>query len=257
MISLLNKFDDGYVINEEKDVLDIVSFYLKSNDLTEYLKDTSFDNESVYLAYYNIKEKTIILNNEKIREYCHKNVERLKQDYHISDEYYTYYLNFYYMEVLFHELTHAIQKKNYEHAKENSLCVYLYDLCRLLECSDLSFYNQNHDLLPLEIDATNNGYLKSYQLMTYTKLPGKETMLMHLEYLKKLLSNYRKINSFKVLAPLDKLHVKNPIVDIEEIYKLMDQEKTSKIDRLNYGLDISPKEFDSIEKEKRKILLRR
>lgn len=256
MITLLNKFDDKYIIKEE-DVLEIVSFYLKSNSLTDYLKDIKFDNQSINLAFYNLENNSIVLNSERIWKYCYKKADKIKQEFHISNEYYTYFLNFYYMEVLFHELTHANQKHNYEHAKKDSLYVYLYDLCRLLEYSDYAFYNQNHNLLPTEIEANNNGFLKSYQLMTYTKLPGKETMLMHLEYLRSLLANYRKINNFKVLAPLDKLHVKNPIVDIEEIYKLMDKEKISKIERLNYGLDISPKEFDSIEKEKQKILLRR
>ena len=256
MISLLNKFDDKYIIKED-DVFEIVSFFLKSNDLSNFLKDINFDDHANYLAYYDTSNNSILLNNEKIWKYSIKNADKLKLDYHISDEYYSYFLNFYYISVLFHELTHAIQNKKYDKAKQNSLYAYIYELCRLLQYSDLSFYNKNHDLLPLEIEANNNGYLKAYQLMTYTKLPGKEASLMHLEYLKSLLSNYRRLNNYKVLAPMDKLHVKNPVIDIEEIYNLMDNERLSKIERLNYGLDITPKEYDSIDKEKQKRLLRR
>lgn len=255
MISLLNKFDDKYIIKEE-DVLEIISFYLKSNDLSDFLKDVNFDNQANYLAYYDASNNTILLNNERIWRYSIKNTDKLKLDYHISDEYYSYFLNFYYISVLFHELTHAVQKLKYNDSKSNSLYKYLYELCCLLQYSDLSFYNKNHDLLPLEIEANNNGYFKAYQLMTYTKLPRKEASLMHLKYLKSLLSNYRRINNYKVLAPMDKLHVKNPVIDIEEIYHLMNKEKLSKIERLNYGLDITPKEYNSIEKEKEKILLK-
>ena len=256
MISLLNKIDDNYIIME-KDILEIVSYYLTSNSLTDYLKDIIFDDKSSHLAYYDPSDNTILLNNEKIWKYCYKNADRVKTDYHIDDKYYNYFLNFYYFSVLFHELTHAKQKMNYCMEKSDSLYVYLYDLCKLLQCTNIAFYNKNHDLLPLEIDATNNGYFKAYQLMTYSSLPSKETQLMHLEYLKSLLSNYRRLNKYKVITPLDKLYSKNPIIDIEEIYKLIDSENVSKIGRLNFGLDITPKEYDSIKKETQKILLRR
>lgn len=256
MISLLNKFDDNYVINE-KDVLEIASYYLTSNSLTDYLKDIIFDDKSTHLVYYNPIDNTILLNNERIWKYCYKNADRVKNDYRINDRYYNYFLNFYYFSVIFHELTHALQKMNYEKAKSDSLYAYLYDLCKLLQYTNIAFYNKNHDLLPLEIDATNNGFFKAYQLMTYTNLPSRDAQIMHLEYLKSLLNNYRRLNKYKVITPLDKLYSKNPIIDIEEIYKLMDQEKISKMQRLNFGLDITPKEYDSINKEKMKILLRR
>ena len=48
-------------------------------------------------------------------------------------------------------------------------------------------YTRCHDLFPMEIEANNEGLFKAYQLMTYTKLPGKETQLMHLDYLSNLL----------------------------------------------------------------------
>ena len=256
MITLLNKFDDKYIIKEE-DVLEIVSFYLRSNNLDNYLKNTIFDDNENFLASFDTKNNIIIINNERVWKFCYKNSDNALEKYHFNEEYYSYFLNFYYISVLFHEMTHAKQKMEYENNLNSDLYNYLYELCRMLEYSDLSFYNKNHDLLPLEIEANNNGYLKAYQLMTYTKLPGKEASLMHLEYLKSLLSNYRRLNNYKVLAPMDKLHVKNPVIDIEKIYNLMDNERLSKMDRLNYGLDITPKEYDSIEKEKQKILLRR
>ena len=205
MISLLNKFDDKYLIKED-DVLEIAMFFLKNYNLDNFLKDINFDNQSKYLAYYNLYDNNITINNERLWKYCEKNADRVKIDYHISDEYYSYFLNFYYISSIFHELTHAIQKKKYDKANTNGLYAYIYDLCRLLEYTDLSFYNANHDLFPLEIDATNNGYLKAYQLMTYTKLPGRETQIMHLEYLKSLLSNYKKLSDFKVITPLSLLN---------------------------------------------------
>ena len=256
MITLLNKFDDKYIIKEE-DVLEIVSFYLRSNNLDNYLKDTIFDDKENFLASFDTKNNIIIINNERVWKFCYKNSDNALEKYHFNEEYYSYFLNFYYISVLFHEMTHAKQKMEYENNLNSDLYNYLYELCRILEYSDLSFYNKNHDLFPMEIEATNNGLLKAYQIMSYTKLPNKENEIMHLEYLESLLNNYKRINNYRVLTPMDKLHQKNMFIDMNEINNLLDKEKLSKIKRLNLGLDITPKEYDSIEKEKEKILLRR
>ena len=255
MISLLNKFDDNYVI-KDGDILEIVSFYLRSNGLDNYLKDIKYCTNDKFLAYYNTQSNEIELNNEKIWEYCYKSTYGLIKKYNIDEKYHTYFLNFYYISVLFHELTHAMQKQKYESMDSNSLYVYLYDLCRMIGYTDFSFYNKNHGLLPMEIEANNEGLFKAYQLMTYTKLPGREAQLMHLEYLSSLLTNYKKHNN-RIISPVERLCKKVNYIEKSELNELLEKTRLSKMQRFNYGLNITTKEYDSLDKEKQKILLRR
>ena len=255
MISLLNKFDDNYII-EEKDVLQIVDYYLKNNSLDNYLKDVIFVKDSHYIAGYSVSDNVMKLNNEKMWQSCHRKTDKIDKMFDIGN-YKSYFLNFYYISIIFHELTHAVQKNKYDSfINTNNLFSYLYELCSMIEYSGMMTFNNDYNLLPMEIEANNVGLLKSYQLMTYTKLPSRETQLMYSQYLSSLLSNYKKINDKEVSAPINKLHKKINEIDMEMINSLIEQERLSKVQRLNYGLDISSKVYDSIDKEKQKILLK-
>ena len=256
MITLLNKFDDKYVIKED-DVLQIVLYYLKENNLDSILSDVKFDDDFKYMASYDLRNNKVILNNEKMWKYCYLKTDKVINDFKINSDYYTYFLNFYYIAIIFHELTHVLQKYNYEKTlSNNKLYVYLYELCRFLEYGDIASYNKNNNLFPMEIEANNEGLLKAYKLMSYTKLPTKENKIMYLEYLRKVLSNYKKINKFRVLTPLDKLANKDSRINLNEISELVDEVNLNRISRLNYGLDITSREYDIVNKEKQKILLR-
>ena len=92
--------------------------------------------------------------------------------------------------------------------------------------------------------------------MNYTKLPSKEAKVMQLQYLFSLMMNYQKQNNFRVIAPIEKLAEKNPNVNLYEIYDIARQINLSKIERMNLGLPINSKEFDGLEKEKHKLLIK-
>ena len=260
MITLLNKFDDRYVIREQ-DIIEIAWSYIKANNLEGYLSDIKFDNDSKRLGKYNIKTKEIIFNDEKIIRLGYNLFDKLHKNYQIGEDYYAYFLNFYYLYIIYHELTHVSQRAKYEMSlgKENNIFNYLYEMCSILHDSDISFYKkkENHDLFPMEIDANNNGYLIAYNLMNYTKLPGKEAQVMHLQYLFSLMFNYEKENTFRITAPIEKLAEKKDYVNLYEIYDIARQTNLSKIERMNLGLPITPKEYDGLEKERVKILLKK
>ena len=258
MITLLNKFDDGYIIGE-KDVLEIVSHYIEEDNLEEFIKDVSFDNNYEGMGAYKHKANIIILNNENILKFCYCIWDKLMKLYNIDEKYCTYFINFYYLYVLFHEIEHAKQNKKYESLDDKSvLYAFLYGLCSRLEGNN-QFYDKNHDLFPTEIEADNNGLLKSYNLLSYTKLPVRETKVLYLQYLVSLQSNYERINRYRVLTPIEKLYndikIDNNIkvIDMNLILKLLDKSKLSKIERFNLGVCITPKEFDSISRERIKI----
>ena len=259
MITLLNKFDDRYIIKEQ-DIEEIGWAYIKSNNLDGYLKDIIFDNDSKRLGKYNIRTKEIVFNDEKVIRLGYRLFDKLREKHQIGDDYYAYFLNFYYLYILYHELTHVKRRAEYEMTlgKENNIFNYLYELCAKLHDNDIWFYKNktNHDLFPMEIDANNNGYLIAYNLMNYTKLPGKEVKVMYLQYLFSLMMNYEKISDSKISAPIEKLAEKNPNVNLYEIYDIARQTNLSKIERMNLGLPITVKEYESLIKEKQKTLIK-
>lgn len=256
MISLLNKFDDQYVIREE-DVLELVLFYLRSKGLKNFINDVKCNSVEDYLASYNVLNNEININNENAWNYCYKKTDKLFQKYSIDDQYYTYYLNFYYLSIVFHEVVHAIQQKNYTEAKSSDdIYTYLYELCNILEFTNIPLYSKKHDLFPTEIEANNKGILEAYQLMNHTKLPHRECRIMYLQYLSSLLANYQRIDKYNILTPFDRLCKNNSEIDKKEVYELAIKAKLPKIERLNLGLDISTKEYNDLTKEKVKILIK-
>ena len=55
MITLLNKFDENYLIHEE-DVLKITMHFIKDNNLELFLNDLVFDDSVDVLAAYNVNK---------------------------------------------------------------------------------------------------------------------------------------------------------------------------------------------------------
>ena len=254
MITLLNKFDDKYIISK-KDILGIALSYIELNGLENYFKDISFSSDSKFMGYYNIKTNEIVLNDDKIMKFCYRLYDKLNKFNAIDEDYYSYFINFYYLYIIYHELTHVNQKAKYENGiNDNNLFNYLYETCFKIREEDKSLYNKYHELFPMEIEANNNGFLTAYNLMQYTKLPGKECKMMHFQYLTTLLINYEKVSDDRILTPIEKLTLETNCIDLDKVYELLNNENISKIGRLNYGLPISEREYDTIQKEKQKIL---
>ncbi len=254
MITLLNKFDDKYIISE-KDILGIVLSYIELNGLDNYFKDIVFSSNSKFMGYYNTKTNEVVLNDDKIMKFCYRLYDRLVKTCKVDEEYYTYFINFYYLYIIYHELTHVSQKAKYEkEINDNSLFNYLYEVCFKIREENNSLYGKYHNLFPMEIDANNNGFLTAYNLMQYTKLPGKECKIMHSQYLNSTSLNYEKVSDNRILTPIEKLAMETKCIDLDKVYELLENEKLSKLTRLNLGLPITEKEYDNIEKEKVKLL---
>ncbi len=256
MITLLNKFDDEYKINE-KDILDIAWSYIKENRLEDILKDVKFDPTSIYLGFYNDKSNTIVFNDERIQIKVKELYNELLTRYQIDEKYLTYFWNFFYLFITFHDVEHINQIAKYNR-RESELYNYLYDVCNTIKEKDYDLYISKHDLFPINIEVDNASYLHAYNLMAHTKLPNIELKLMYLEYIKSLLKNYEKYDDKIVISPVDKLAMLTSEIDLDNITRLLNETRLSKIDRMNLGLSITPSEYDSIikteEKEKRKML---
>lgn len=273
MITLLNKFDDHYIIKEQ-DIIDIAYSYIKANNLEGYLSDIYIDNNSNHLGHYNIRTKEIVLNDEKVIKFGYRLYDKLHDKYQIDEDNYTYFLNFYYMYIIYHELTHVSQRAKYEMnlGKEINIFNYMYELCSKLHRDDIIFYKTNHNLFPMEIDANNNGYLIAYNLMKYTKLPSKETKIMYEQYLFSLTCYYDKLmnstllpfnkslkekdDTYKIISPIEKLSRVSDNISLYEIFDIVRQINLSKLERLNLGLPIEVNEYDGLEKERKKILIK-
>ena len=246
MITLLNKFDDNYVIKKE-DVLEIASKYAKDNNLSAFIDDVVFTDEGESL--YDPDRKLVSFATESIMDSNSKLFQRLKEEFQIDDKYTSYFLNYYYLNCIYNVLTHVKQKADYE-GKED-IRGYLYDLSQRLTTDP-----QSRLLIPMEREANNTGLLTAYTLMNYTKLPGKEAHIMQLQYLNGLLLNYRRRNNFQVTSPIEVLSDLMPEIDIDRINELLDQSKLPRVDRINLGLPITPKEYDGVQSEINKRLVK-
>ena len=258
MITLLNKFDDHYVI-EEVDILEIVKHYIHENNLEMYLNDATFDNSIPDIAKYNPITSIIYINMEKLMEVCNMWSNKLQKTYHIDDNNYSYLLNYYLLYSLFHEIVHAMQRKKHDLSfnDPNNLYTFLYELNDELIAKNYNLYNNFHDLFPMEIEANNMGLLYSYNLMSHTKLPNREKRIMHLQYINSLLSNYDKINKFHISTPFNKLCLQDSKINTSLFNDLLNKSKLNKIERLNLGIDITPHEYNSLQRERIRLLIKR
>lgn len=244
MITLLNKFDDGYEI-KEKDIVDIIYQYIRDNKLEPYLSDVLFNRDSTRLGRYIEKDKVIELNDERIKKLAHYLYNVLRLKYQIDKKYYSYFLNFCYLCIVYHDLIHVSQRAKYEENSKDMLFNYLYETSLRLR-KDKDFYHEHQKLFPMEIDANNRSYFMAYKLIQCTKLPNKENRVLYYNYLVKLLQNYEKTDS-GIISPIRKLSYDSSIVDVDKIGELLSNNNLPKIDRINYGLDIEGREYDFVD----------
>lgn len=246
MITLLNRFDDNYVIKKE-DVLEITNKYAKDNNLSSYIDDVVFSQDGE--SQYNPEEQVVSFDLDRMMDSNNRSFQRLKEEFQIDDKYDSYFINYYYLNYIYNVLAHVKQKADYKSRED--LLGYLYDLSQRLIVDPKSKL-----LIPMEREANNTGLLTAYTLMNYTKLPGKEAHVMQLQYLNGLLLNYKRRNNFQVTSPIEVLSDLAPNIDIDRINELLDQSRLSRVDRINLGLPITPKEYDSVNSEVAKKLLK-
>ncbi len=258
MNSLINKFNNNGIVNEN-DILNISSKFIHENKLEEYLKDVKFNNTINDIAVYSPLNSIIYINMQKLWETCYKWTNKLQASYKIDNNNYSYFLNFFVLYILFHEITHAIQKMKHDKNCNNtdSVYIFLYELCEKLEIENRELYNKNHNLFPMEIEANNNGLLKAYNFMSHTNVPNHEKRIMHLQYISSLLSNYERVGKNHIITPFNKLYILENRINISKLNELLETENLDEIERLNLGLDIKINEYKSLQKEKVRLLIKR
>ena len=243
---IINIIDGGKII-ETDDVLKIVSSCIKYYNLDKYVKDVYFDYNNIYPANYVIKDNIIVFNDQKIIESAYKLYDYIYNAYKIDENNYKYIINFYYLYVIFHELEHAKQKMKYE-TSDNELFNYLYEIREILQLGK-SFYDEYHDLFPMERQAINSGNMKAYQLMCYSNLSERECNVLYLVYLIRRLCNYHCKNDAKVISPISQL-LELTKGDINIINSLSGNNNFSFADKIDYGLDINYPEYLNLRREK-------
>lgn len=257
MITLMNKLDDENYIIQQRDVLDVADAFIRENHFDEFLKDIDFKQNINGIGHYDANKRVIFFNENKILEKCYSLYNSLLSHHDIDENYDTYFINFYYLFILYHEFAHVLRKVKYENSfNEENIYTYLYEMCVTMIDKDRDFYTKNHQFFPIEIEANNIGFYKAYSLMSYTKLPAKECKVMQYQYLKSLLRNYQKVDGSKIITPIEKLAEMNEDVDLDKIIDLSSHENIPRSERLNLGLPISLKEYDGIAKEKQKLLVK-
>ena len=257
MNSLINKFNNYHVMDSD-DILDITSRIISEYHLEEYLKDIKFNDDLDEIAVYGQTSCIIYINMKRLWTACYNWANKLQAKYKIDDRNYSYLLNYYCLYILFHEITHAVQKKKHDKLcnDTNSAYIFLYELCELLEREEKELYENHHDLFPMEIEANNNGLLKSYNFISHTNLPNREKRILHSQYLTSLIMNYD-ISDKAITTPFNKLYNLESRINILKLNELLEESPLDKIERLNLGLDITRGEYKSLQKEKVRLLIKR
>ena len=248
MITLLNRFDDQYVVKKE-DVLEIAAKYVKDHGEEAYLRDINFTKEDGVITDFNYKNNEFSINMDNLLKRSKELYQQLKEKYKSEDKYESYYLNFYILQAIYQELTHVSQKKKIESSnKQEELYRYLIELSIKEKENNQKLFRGSPLLIPAEIEATNTGLLTAFNLLDYTKLPSKESNIMYLEYLKNLILYYQRMNKYQVKTPIEILKEKDNNIDLKKIYRLLDKSKMKKMARMNLGLPITASEYKGIEK---------
>ena len=204
METLINLINNKQIINEEE-VMKIVESFKKEKDLYEYLKKFkySIDESSGYF----IHNKTILLNEVMTMDLGNKFFDSLNNDFDIDKNNKSYYLNYYYLYEVFHELTHAFQHKRDDNGYKRSYS-YLNKLSENLHKRNMDYYQtlDGHDLFPLEIEADNVAFSKAYKIMKITNIPKKDLKILYTYYLNVLLYNYSiDVKNKKTISPIEAL----------------------------------------------------
>ena len=94
MITLLNKFDDHYVM-KENDILETVYHYIVENGLELFIRDVSFNDKLDTIARYSDFKNIIEINMQKLMDVCNMWATKLQKTFHIDNNNYSYLLNYY------------------------------------------------------------------------------------------------------------------------------------------------------------------
>ncbi len=251
MITLLNKFDDGYVMNKE-DIKKVFLEKIREYNLEDYYKDIKFEMISDYMAYYSTGDGLIHFDDKKVNRVAYDYCDNLISWYNADEDYYTYYLNFYFLYFIYHEIRHLLQlkmRKNDSFASNN----YLYDVCHDLR-KNKNFYKENHNSFPMEIDAANFGLLKAFEILSHTKMIPRERRILQAEYLSSLHYRYALTDEGTVKSPVEMLALKSDLVDLGMINNISSHNHLSKMDRVNLGLPITVSEYNELKNKEEKVL---
>lgn len=246
MDKIINIINSGKII-ETDDILKIISLYIKFYNLDKYVKDVYFDPTNIYPALYIIKDNIIVFNDKKIIDSAYKLYDLIYNVYKIDENSFKYILNFYYLYLIYHELEHAKQKMIYE-TSDNELFSYLYEIRERLHLKK-DFYDQYHDLFPMERQAINSGNMKAYQLICHSNITIKERHVLYLLYLIRRAYNYHYKKNVKVISPINQLF-ELAKGDINILNNLIMNSNLSIDDKIDYGLDIDYPDYINLRKEK-------
>ena len=247
MVTLLNRFDDNYIMKKE-DIMEIVAYYTKEKGIQSSIKDVFFTSNNNVSASFDPSNHEIYIHPNKVIENSQALFADIQKKYQIDDKYYSYFINFYYLHAIYRELEHANQEARHEkNDSKEAIYNYLFELCTRIHQESKPFYEQNRILIPNEIEAHNNSLFTPSVWMKYTKLPSREGNIMYLQYLQSLIANYKKGNGGQLITPIEQLAAIYPNVDLETIKELTKQTKLKKIARLNLGLSVEPKELTDLE----------
>ena len=119
MDKLIEKINSNYVITID-DMRNIAEEYVLKHHQEEYFNGVISNPKSRYAACYDYRTNNIVLNDEKIVQNGYRLFDENQKEYHISGRNFTYYLNYYNIYVIYHELIHLSQQAQFEKMRSNN-----------------------------------------------------------------------------------------------------------------------------------------
>lgn len=165
---IANLVYNSYLLNKKdykKFILDVIEIYSNKYDISDYIKDIIFSNKTILVgSHYNSDKRKIVFDLKEEESYIFNQLIHFtkKVRSYGSEEFYRLILL---LELVFHELDHALLEKELNENKNDKLI----NMCRLCDLekdygknffkyikyqiNDLYLtylYGENHDMVPFE-----------------------------------------------------------------------------------------------------------
>lgn len=242
MKTIIDTINNKEIIKEEQ-ANNIVSLYIKKKELEKYLKnDIQYNDDK---TCYSRADRIITFNESYTFKLANQLYNYLNNYFGINDNSYSYYINFYYLYRIYHELTHSYQYKRDEIGYKHSYS-YLHLINNRLITKNNDYYEDvdGHDFFPMEIEADNIGFSMAYKIMKMTDISKRDLKVLYTYYLSTFLYNYSIESSEKrIISPIEKLSFVTKGIDMIKLIEIIKQDNLNLLERVKFGLPITFLEY--------------
>lgn len=252
---LLEKRIENNEIFSNYDILDIVNWYLKENDLFDFLGEVRFIQfpNNYTLSWYDDKKLKLYIN---LYNLIDENLYKFRDNLSINSMNVVNYCNYSIIVAVFSGLNSIRQYRDLVKKDEfyKPIVSELY-LCNKELKQDKNLYKSCYSIFPCErkseIDSREIG-MRCFQNIDSELLSQDELKVYQINFINSLISNYN--GKFKIISPFEQLLVESNDLSVKGYINWLKSEYISLYVRLELGLPVSKKELKRIALLKKEVL---